>query len=306
MSAIECKTEYATVSYAVRFDGDVGMEEQRRAVQAIISRCGNRGLHGEVIQNKRHIDAMEQECSASAPEIYSASVSGVQGRGDRFRHGSFCGKAYMTVNDFAAYYSQHRQSEPTARGERVTESAVTAKDCTGSGVILCSAPENKSESAKRAHALKHNALAARAERVASLAREWFEPDDRVRRSRVTAKAFPMSMVACFVIIAVSLMLMISGTVMVAGVKSEVGELKNDVKELSNQAVLLENKLESEIDYLEVYRLATEEYGMIDADFVKGSYLGTNTENYIEVYDQDEDATAGLATLLAAIGIHIGE
>jgi hypothetical protein len=114
------------------------------------------------------------------------------------------------------------------------------------------------------------------------------------------------MVACFVIIAVSLMMMISGTVMVAGVKGEVGELKKDVKNLSNQAILLENKLESEIDYLEVYRLATEEYGMIDADFVKGSYLGTDTENYIEVYDQDEDATAGLATLLAAIGIHIGD
>ena len=307
-SAIELKPEYATVSHAVRFDGDDGIEDQRRALRALLSRCGNRGLQGAVKQEKRHIDAMERECSMSAPEIYSASVSGVQGRGDRFRHGEFHGQAYMTVNDFAAYYSQCRQSKPTARVERTVAKTVTAKDCMDSGVILCSPQgERKSDRIQKIEKNKkkagEHALVARAERMA---REWFEPDDRVLRRREKGKAFPLSMVACFVIIAVSLMMLVSGTVMVAGATQEVSALRSEVAALSEEAVLLENRLESEINYLEVYRIATEEYGMVDADFVKGSYLGTDAENYIEVYEKEDDTTAGLATLLAAIGIHIGE
>jgi hypothetical protein len=100
--------------------------------------------------------------------------------------------------------------------------------------------------------------------------------------------------------------MLSGTVMVAGAKKDVSELKREVAKLSNEAQLLENEFESQIDYLEIYRVATEEYGMVDADFVCGSYLGSETDSYIEVYEKEDDATAGLATLLAAIGIHIGD
>ncbi len=304
--AIELKPEYATVSHAVRFDGDDGIEDQRRALQALLSRCGNKGLQGAVKQEKRHIDAMEQEYSASAPRIYSARVSGVQGRGDRFRHGEYRGQAYMTVNDFAAYYSQCRQSKPTARGEQMATDTVTAKDCMDSGAILCSTPAHETAPVAAKNS-KHKArVLPLVNRVEAVAREWFEPDERVLRRREKGKPFPLSLVASFLMIAVSLMMLISGSVMVAGAKGEVSELRGEVAQLSHEAELLENRLESEINYLEVYRIATEEYGMIDADFVKGSYLGKDAENYIEVYEKEEDTTATLATLLAAIGIHIGE
>ena len=298
-SAMELKVEYATVSHAVRFDGDDGIEDQRRALRALLSRCGNKGLQEAVKQEKRHIDAMEQEYSMSAPETY-ASVSGGQGRGDRFRHGNFRGQAYMTVDDFAAYYSQCRQGKPTARGELRATDTVTAKDCTDSGVILCRTP---SEQKKTKENKKKLPLVAR---VDQMAREWFEPDDRVLPRREKGKAFPLSMVACFVIIAVSLMMLVSGTVMVAGAKSDVSELKGEVAQLSNEAQLLQDRLESEIDYLEIYRIATEEYGMVDADFVRGTYLGRDAQNYIEVYEKPDDTQTAFATLLAAIGIHIGD
>ncbi len=301
-SVMELKPEYATVSHAVRFDGDDGIEEQRRALQALLSRCGNRGLQEAVKQEKRHIEAMERECSASAPGIYSASVSGVRGRGDQFRHGSFRDRAYMTVDDFAAYYSQCRQSTPTARGEQKAAKTVTAKDCMDSGAILCSTP-NKKVSKKYQIKEKKTSIVTRVEQVA---REWFAPDDRMLSRKMHRKPLPISMIACFVMVAVSLMLLVSGSVMVAGAKQDVSELKSEVASLSDEAMLLENKMESQIDYLEVYRIATEEYGMVDADFVKGSQLGANGESYIEVYDKEDDTPSGLATLLAAIGIHIGE
>jgi cell division protein FtsB len=210
----------------------------------------------------------------------------------------------MTVDDFATYYSQCRKSKPTARGEQTAAEAVTAKDCTDSGVILCSTPvKNQNKQDINENPSEKTSLVARVERVA---KEWFAPDDRMLRRRTAGKAFPVSLVACFVIIAVSMMLLVSGTVMVAGAKKDVSELKREVAKLSNEAQLLENEFESQIDYLEIYRVATEEYGMVDADFVCGSYLGSETDSYIEVYEKEDDATAGLATLLAAIGIHIGD
>ena len=299
--AMELKVEYASVSHAVRFDGDDGIEDQRRALKALLSRCENdKGLREAVKQDKRHIEAMEQEYSMSAPEIY-ARVSGGLGRGDRFRHGEFRGQAYMTVDDFATYYSQCRQSTSVASGQARATKTVTAKDCTDSGVILCRAPQKKTT-----RSFQHTKSAMLIARVEKTAREWFERDDRVLPSREKKKAFPFSMVACFVIIAVSLMMLVSGTVMVAGAKGEVSELKKEVAQLSDEAQVLEDRLESEIDYLEVYRIATEEYGMVDADFVKGSYLGRDAQNYIEVYDKPDDTQTAFATLLAAIGIHIGD
>lgn len=305
-SAIELKPEFATVSHAVRFDGDDGIEDQRRALRALISRCGNKGLQGAVKNEKRHIEAMEQEYSASAPGIYSASVSGVQGRGDRFRHGAYRGQAYMTIHDFAAYYSQCRQSEPTARGEQDATVTVTAKDCMDSGAILCRTLESQSATPADSQNKKMARVLPLVNRIEGVAREWLEPDERIVRRKDKRGAFPLSMVASFVMIAVSLMLLISGSVMVAGAKSEVSQLRGEVAQLTSEAAMLENQLESEINYLEVYRIATKEYGMVDADFVRGAYLGTDRENYTEVYEKEEDTAAGLATLLAAIGIHIGE
>ena len=299
-SAMELKVEYASVSHAVRFDGDDGIDEQRRALEDLLCRCeSTKGLREAVKQEKRHIDAMEQEYSMSAPEMY-ASISGGQGRGDRFRHGNFRGQAYMTVDDFATYYSQCRQGASNASDELRATETVTAKDCTDSGVILCRTPKQKTRKIRNT---KSAALIARADQIA---REWFERDDRVIPGQKAKKAFPLSMIACFVVIAVSLMMLVSGTVMVAGAKSDVSELKKEVAQLSSEANVLEDRLESEINYLEVYRIATEEYGMVDADFVRGTYLGRDAQNYIEVYEKPDDTQTAFATLLAAIGIHIGD
>ena len=208
----------------------------------------------------------------------------------------------MTVDDFAAYYSQCRQSTPTARGAQGSAKAVTAKDCMGSGAILCSTPEKKI-SKKYQIKEKKTSIVASAEKMT---REWFAPDDRMLSRKMQRTPLPVSMIACFVMVAVSLMLLVSGSVMVAGAKQEVSELKSEVAALGDEVMLLENKMESQLDYLEIYRIATEEYGMVDADFVKGSQLGKGGESYIEIYDKDESTLDGLATLLAAIGIHIGK
>ena len=91
--AIELTTEYSIVSGAVRYDGDDGIEEQKRALRSLFSHCSKGAM-----SNTSRASVMEQECSTvSADEAEMAA----QGRGARIRHGSFDGRSYMNVDDFS-------------------------------------------------------------------------------------------------------------------------------------------------------------------------------------------------------------
>jgi hypothetical protein len=101
------------------------------------------------------------------------------------------------------------------------------------------------------------------------------------------------------------MLIVSSTVMVSTAKRDAAEAQDSAARLQKEAQLAEDKLESSIDYLEIYRTATEELGMIPATQVQSVYVNTAENNTIEIVDEQEDAPA-LTTLLSAIGIGIGE
>jgi hypothetical protein len=272
--AIELTTEYSIVSGAVRYDGDDGIEEQKRALRSLFSHCSKGAM-----SNTSRASVMEQECSTvSADEAETAA----QGRGARIRHGSFDGRSYMNVDDFSEYFNECRASsnarDTDAIAERGTDSAaVTAKQSVSRRSVTLA-------------------------RVEQLAREWLCPDDRALRRTKVRVHLPLATIATFFVIAVSLMLLVAGSVMVATAKKEVSDLRYEVNSLASEAAVLEDKLESSIDYFEIYRVATEQYGMVDAGYVSASYLNREQENKLEAHTTQQDDTTGLATLLAAIGI----
>ena len=273
--AIELTTEYSIVSGAVRYHGDDGIEEQKNALRALRSRC----RAGGVQQTTSRVSAKEQECSVVSAD---KAENEVNGRGARIRHGSFDGKAYMNVDDFSDYFEQRRvstaslrASQPEVNGKDSADDQAVAEKKHQSALVLC---------------------------AGKLAREWLCPDDRALRRTKERVRLPLATIATFIIIAVSLMLLVSGSVMVANATKEVSDLRYEVNSLASEAAQLEDKLEAGIDYFEVYRVATEEYGMVDAGYVSASYLNRETENKLQAHTVTEDNTTGLATLLAAIGI----
>lgn len=276
--AIELKSETTAVSYAIRFDGDDGIDEQKRALHALVSRCEKRGANRAKAMSATRTDAIERECGEGTSE----NECNVNGRGDRFRHGNFQGKSYMNVDDFTDYFAQHRASSGSD-GHKIAVSCGTDSGAANNGAQK-----------KRAGAMVTFAR--------KLAEEWLMPDGHTTHRVGEKKHLPLSTIAVFFVIALSLMLMVSGTVMVAGAKREVSDLRYEVESLADEAALLEDRLESEIDYFEVYRVATEELGMVDAGFVGAAYLNESAENKIEAYTNEEDPSTGLATLLAAIGV----
>ena len=205
--AIELTTEYTVVTGAVRYNGDDGIDEQKHALRALYSRCSTRGVNITTSIQASHTAAMEEKCSTLSSKEEEKSV---QGRGARIRHGSFNGKAYMSVDDFTAYFTQSRATTGSHELQAVTEQTNDSVPAIESG--------------------KHNRRSTAMMVVGQLAKEWLCPDDRALRRTKERVHFPLATIATFIIIAISLMLMVSGSVMVAGAKKLFHKLASDIQE----------------------------------------------------------------------------
>jgi hypothetical protein len=93
--------------------------------------------------------------------------------------------------------------------------------------------------------------------------------------------------------------------MVASVEREVSDLSNEVNALQREAEFVTDRVEASVNYLEIYRIATEQYGMIPAVYADSIYVDRTEGNTIETFEDDGEDNIKLGTLLSAIGIHIG-
>ena len=99
----------------------------------------------------------------------------------------------------------------------------------------------------------------------------------------------ISLIIHFSVITIALLAIVFCNTMVARARQDVGNLRREVSALKTQAEYLEKKYESGINYLEVYKIATEDLGMIDARFVQSSYLNDNSASYIEVFQDEKES-----------------
>ena len=284
----------------VRISHGEAVPEPDEILAALTRRCRDRGFIRAAQMHKNDMDAMEEEARAVAPAHYRWDELCANGRGDRFRSANYLGRQIMDVNDFAAYFEECRQTRRASESNACTNSAEREY-----------VPARTREQSRMARMTGTSLVASYKEkenassRVIALAKDWLCPDDPALRRAGKKQRLPMSAFSVFAIIAVSLMLIVSSSVMVAGAKREVSNLGDEVHALSQEAKLASDKLESSIDYLEIYRTATEEYGMIPASQVQSVYVDTTNGNSIEILDEEGDNAPTLTTLLAAIGIDFG-
>ena len=273
------------------------------ALDALTRRCSGRGFYRAAEQHKQEMESMEEEARTLSPNHYRWDEFCADGRGDQFRHGNYLGRQVMDVDDFAAYFETCRTRRPlgeerqsvSSRGAQVAAvPARTREESSYSKQAKTALVERKRENREQT-----------ANRVIAFAKDWLQPDDPALRCRGQKRTLPVSVIATLIVIAVSLMLIVSSSVMVANAKRDVSDLSDEVDELAREAELLTDRLEAEINYLEIYRIATEKYGMIPAGFVNSIYVDKTQGNTVESFDTEEEDKVGLSTLLSAIGIHIG-
>ena len=102
--------------------------------------------------------------------------------------------------------------------------------------------------------------------------------------------------------AVSLMLIVSGSVLLSGADSSVKDLQRELRELEEQENRLSMELEMKNDVNLIRDKATEELGMIRKEYVEANYLDMSGEDGIELHEQEEKKNVGIAAILSAFGL----
>ncbi len=291
-----CRVSDVRVSYS---EGNSAREEA--ALEALTRRCSGRGFGRAAEQHKQEMETMEEEARTLSPDYYRWDEMCADGRGDQFRHGNYLGKQVMDVDDFAAYFE-------TCRTRRLqnTATAVSAKEQVAK---VPARTRDESSYADKGRALiaqqKREERSRQADRLIAFAKDWLRPDDPALRCHGKRRTIPVSVISVLVVITISLMLIVSSTVMVAGAQRDVSNLSNEVATLEREAEFATNRVEASLNYLEIYKIATEQYGMIPAVHADSIYMDQTTGNTIESFEDDGEGKIELGTLLSAIGIHIG-
>lgn len=129
---------------------------------------------------------------------------------------------------------------------------------------------------------------------------WFDP--RKGSTENEKRRFPLSAFAAVAAVAISMLLIVSGSLMVIGAETEISRINSQITDLRGEVSDLRSELESTVDLLEIRRIATEEYGMVEEEFLKMDYIVLDREEIAEVKGEKSGSGIGLAGLLSAIGM----
>ena len=129
---------------------------------------------------------------------------------------------------------------------------------------------------------------------------WF--DTRTPDTSTDTRRFPLSAFAAIAAIAMSLMLIVASSVLLNRAEDNVNRMKLQVSKTSEEVMEMRSELEASMDLLEIRRIAMEEYGMVEEEYLKMDYISMQTEDSVETFEDERSSGVGLSALLSAIGI----
>ena len=218
---------------------------------------------------------------------------------DSYRSGVYNGSRYMTSDDFVRYFKTRRafympsafKAEPT-EAETEKNSAVPARKNGASSSGLTPSESGSKESHIRG-------LIAAAKRFA---KEWFPVERLEGRSEGKKFKLPVSAMAGIAVFAVSMTLIVSGSVLVGTSESDVGKLDSQIASLKAQKADIEGKLDLKYT-VEQIEADAKDLGMIKRQYADNEYITLKEDDEVVVYDDGEEKNVGLASLLSAFGIN---
>lgn len=140
-------------------------------------------------------------------------------------------------------------------------------------------------------------------KVKKITDEWI-PEDKIIDVKRRKKSMPFSKVALAMAgAAVSLMLIVSGSVLLSGANREVKELEGELKQLERTEEQLRLELDMKNDVNVLRDRASGELGMIRKEYVDANYLKADGTDNIESFkDEEDDKNIGISAILSAFGI----
>ena len=261
-------------------------------ISALSMRYAARGLVKSVHDGAEEQIRREEETRALAPDAYRLSTLSDAAVAGCYRRG----KDTMSGADLVRYFGEMRSAR------------IRNADFSGNtGIDECDGGNVKGESRALAAVTPRKNLPALTGRVKALPAElgqklptWFnsaKPDSSKERKR-----FPLSAFAAAVAVAASLMLIVASSVMLTRAESNISRLQTKVSDASAEVAELRSDFEVQNDLLEIRRIAMEEYGMVEEDYLKMDYITLSSDDSVEVYEEEREESVGLSALLSAIGI----
>ena len=218
---------------------------------------------------------------------------------DSYRSGVYNGSRYMTSDDFVRYFksrrafycpSTYKSVEAEAAG--VENSAVPARKNGASSSSL-----TPSESGS-----KESHIQGLIATVKKFAAEWFPVERKEGRSEGRKFKLPVSAMAGIAVFAISMTLIVSGSVLVGTSEGEVGKLDSQIASLKAEKADIEGKLDLKYT-VEQIEADAKAMGMIKRQYANNEYVTLEDDDEIVIYDDGKEENLGLSALLSAFGIN---
>ncbi len=274
------------------------------AIRAIAERFATRGLSVAVRTEVEAQAACEEQTSALQPAAYRLSKLSDAYIGARYRHG----KEMMSGSDLIEYFSETRAmrirntdfSLAVPLDESQTCTAEESVGCRWSAAVRTIEKPNLRQRMTAVPKTVGRLPEQLREKVKCAPTSWFNfsKPDTTRETR----RFPLSALAAIAAVAMSLMLIVAGSVMLTQGEGEVNRLKQEFLQLSNEVSELRSDLSVQNDLLTIREIAVNEYGMVDREYLRMEYLSMGGEDSIDVFEEEPPKTVGLSALLNALGI----
>lgn len=260
-------------------------------LSALSAQYAERGLVRAVRESVEAQIARERETYALAPDAYRLSELTDAAIAGRYRHG----KDVMNASDLLSYFAETREK----RIQNADFSQNTGMDVLEDAAETDERAVTVSESTALVSTMKEQIKA-----LPSVIKQklplWFngeKPDVSGEKKR-----FPLSAFASIAAIAASLMLIVTSSIMVTRSEDELSLLKREVDILASEVAEMRSDMNVDTDLLEIRRIATEEYGMVEAEYVKSDYILRAPEEKVEAFEEERSDRLSIDALLSAIGI----
>lgn len=263
-------------------------------VEALSDRFAARGLVRAVLTEAQEQVREEEKTRALAPEAYRLSLMQESTVRGIYKNG----KETMSGADLIRYAQESLVS--TRKGKDYAECPSVYETADATGLEPASVQTGFRTRLKQLPAVCRALPATAVQTVKEHFPLWFDPQKP--DTSANRKKFPVSAFAAIAAIAVSMALIVASALMVTSAETGISRLNSEISTLSSEIVDLRSDLESECDLMEIRRIAVEEYGMVEQDFIRMRYIELDSTEEIEAFGAEEDHNIGLSALLSAIGL----
>ena len=268
-----------------------------RCIAELRNRYRGRAVSGNM---KNETAMLEKRMDEQESELQSYILFDSRSKiADSYRSGEYNGSKYMTSDDFVRYFKSRRAF--------YMPSAQKAQEAKAEEAENASVPQRKN-GASPASPAESGSKEGHIERLLSVAKslfvKWFPIERSEGRSEGARSKFPVPVLAGIAVFAISMSLIVSGSVMVGDATAIVGKLDSEIATLEAEKSDLEGKLDLKYTVEEIEKDA-KTLGMVKREYADSEYVTIKDDDEINIYDDGKEENISLAALLSAFGIELG-